>query len=366
MRVAFITDSYLPNVDGVVETILYLEEALPKKGYDIPLIVMPSETGKPYVKKSRGKTIYALKSHPLPFYPKYRVGVFTKGDALRLFEKFGIDIVHNHGLGITALSAGRAAKELSLPRISTFHTNILEATHYLGPIGGLAKLSGKRYIHKLFSYYDEIVAPSRYTADYLRRFVDVPENKLRVIPNGIDLQRFPYSAKKRAKNRFLHVGRVVKEKNIDWLMLQLDKLARKGDDISLTVVGNGPYLEKLKELSRQLTLDVDFTGYVPNEELYKVYAEHTALLFASTFDTQGLVVFESMAVGTPVLARRGTSAEEFVNGCGGVFTNGSDLKKAISSLPSICPRKRRKEFSYKMTAARYAAIYNKLLRMKYI
>ncbi len=371
LNVAFVTDSYKPNVDGVVQALMYLKEGLEDAGDALPLIITPSHTGKPFVKKEGSTTIVGLRSFPLPFYPSYRVGLISASKAMSLFKQHGIDLLHNHGLGITALSSGRAAKRLGIPRITTFHTNILMATHYLGPFAGIGYALGLHYFRWLFSYYERVVAPSKHVENYLRSVVKVPEKKLLTIPNGIDVECFAFrprhgarpSSKLQGKRtiKLLHVGRVVKEKNIDGIMDFLEDAGLK--NIELTVVGNGSYLEALKRKAKGLPYKVVFTGYVPNRELETIYSRHDALLFASPFDTQGLVVFEAMASGTPVLALKGTSAEEFVGSCGAVFSSPQELRALLLKLPSCHPN--RKELSYKTTVKRYLKLYKELCRELY-
>jgi glycosyltransferase involved in cell wall biosynthesis len=109
----------------------------------------------------------------------------------------------------------------------------------------------------------------------------------------------------------VHIGRVAHEKNIDFLLYMLDRLRHSVPDILLVITGEGPSLSHLKSLVKKLNLEqhVRFIGYLSREkELLACYKAGDVFVFSSHTETQGLVLLESMACGTPVvsLAKMGT------------------------------------------------------------
>jgi 1,2-diacylglycerol 3-alpha-glucosyltransferase len=123
------------------------------------------------------------------------------------------------------------------------------------------------------------------------------------------------------KTVLLHVGRLSLEKRLDIGLKAMAELAPRHPDLRLLVVGKGPAGEHYKEMARSLGISdkVVFAGFLPDEDLPKAYASVDALLIASTFETQGLVVLEALASGTPVAGIRFRAIPEFVtegkNGC---------------------------------------------------
>jgi len=117
------------------------------------------------------------------------------------------------------------------------------------------------------------------------------------------------------------VGRLSTEKRFDIVLNALAKLAPADPDLRLLVVGTGPAEGHYKKMSEDLGISelVIFTGFLPDADLATAYASSEVLVIASTFETQGLVVLEALASGTPVVGIRSRAIPEFVkegkNGC---------------------------------------------------
>ncbi len=141
--------------------------------------------------------------------------------------------------------------------------------------------------------------------------------KLRVMARGVDTQLFNPGKRDRGLLRryglaeafkFLYVGRLSREKNLDGLVDAFEGLLRGGHQASLVMVGDGPYREQLQ--ARCQGRPVVFTGLLEGEELAAAYASADAMVFPSTTDTFGNVVLEAQASGLPVIVTdRGGPAE---------------------------------------------------------
>ncbi|MEM4295475.1 MAG: glycosyltransferase [Candidatus Anstonellales archaeon] len=343
INVAFFTDSYLPNKDGVVFVIELLRTYLPLYNVNVKVIISPN----------------VLFSVPLPFYKDYKFAFIIPSQAEKILRENNIDALHNHGLGLTALASVIAAKKLGIKKIITFHTNVVDATHYLGILEKPAKYIITKYLRWLFNMHDIIIALSEKSKNML---IDIGVKKpILVLPTGIEIEKIRMQKKKsRAARkkindriRILFVGRVVKEKNIDALIECINKSALK-DRIELLIVGDGPYMNELKEKSPPY---VKFYGWLDKEKLNYFYKNADVLAFPSLFDTQGLVVFEAIANRLPILALKGTSAEEYAKHYGSIFTSCNDfdiaLKKAIKKNITNIP----KFIDIKETCKKYAEIY---------
>ncbi len=319
-KVAFFTDTYKPNVDGVVKSIDLLREELGKAGIDVSIFA-PSKKLR-YVERG-SEVLFA--SIPFLPYKDYHIAFPRMG----LVRKQGpFDVVHNHGIALTAMAALSTAQQFSSKAVSTFHTDVLQATHYLskGFLDKPFKKAVEKYLRWLYGKFDVITAPSAYAARKLEKL----GIKAVVIPNGIRPER--YMVKRHPdENLLIHVGRVVKEKNLDLLFDMVE-----GTQYKLVVVGRGPALNYYKRVAKTRGLsNILFTGFLPDEELKGLLSRATALLFASTFDTQGLVVAEALAAGVPVVAYAHSAGAEVVREFGTVFEDKDTFHQAVDRAKTL-------------------------------
>ena len=314
MNIAFFTDSYKPNKDGVVVSIELMRKYLRRRKHRV-IVFAPSPSGKD---KIEGDVIY-FKSRPFSPYPNYRLA-FPKTRLIeRIMKEESIDIIHNHGIALTAWAAVRTGRKLGIPLISTFHTDITQATHYItkGMADSIAKRIAWGYLHYLYSHFDAITAPSMKVVRELRRH----GIKAFLLPNGIDLSKFKPGNKK--KDFLLFVGRLVKEKELNVVFPCISKLKEK-----LVVAGDGPAKEYYIEKAKEANANVSFLGFVSDKRLRKLYREAKAFVFPSLFDTQGLVALEALASNTAVIARKGSApAEMLPKEC--IFNSCRSFKRAL-------------------------------------
>jgi 1,2-diacylglycerol 3-alpha-glucosyltransferase len=329
MNIAFFTDSYKPNIDGVVKSIELMKAELERKGHKV-YVFAPS----PNMERKVDREVYYFESHPFAPYPQYRIAMVhdaTLGidNLARICRELKIDVIHSHGIAFTSIAAYRVAKRLGIPKFVTFHTNVAGATHYISKFriieNGFETVAW-HYLRWLYSNYDEVLAPSQRASDML----GMHGIRSLVFPNGIEIGDYLKIRRKPNRKGFLllHVGRVVREKRIDIAMGMIRD--RKG--ISLVVLGGGPAVEHYKELAKEMDSKTSFLGYVEQERLNGFYSKANALVFCSPFDTQGLVVVEALASGMPVIAMAGTSGAEIVQDVDTklIFSDQKGFDKAVS------------------------------------
>lgn len=320
------TDSFYPAVDGAIVAMERAADALEARGHEI-IVLAPD--AKERVRSKR--TVYYLPAREFRKYPGYRI-VFSPGDMLERLRKEKVEIIHSHGLasmGILSLTASRA---LRLPHVLTFHTMANEAMRYYSPLPIREDIMEKlvwMYLRNLLKRPHVVIAPTAPIRDELVAN-GVVMRHCEVLPTGVDCSLFsPERYDKRFLERYglagkkvlLHVGRLSKEKRLDEVLRAVAQLAPKHPDLRLLVVGRGPAAEEYKAMTRSLGISdrVVFAGFLPDEELPTAYASCDALVIASTFETQGLVVLEALASGLPVVGIRCRAIPEFVqegkNGC---------------------------------------------------
>lgn len=330
-------DSFRPTVDGSVVAMETACDGLERRGHQV-VVLAPKV--KPLPKTSR--QVHYLPSAEFRQYPGYRV-VFSPSDMLEFLRKEKVDIIHSHGLAAMAILSLTASRVLKVPSLLTFHTMANEAMKHYSPIRLRDEITGVlvwTYLRNLLKRPEVVIAPTTPVK------VELEANGVRmkecaVVPTGIDCSRFSpdkydknYMAKfgLSGKQVLLHVGRLSREKRLDVILNAVAGLKEKEPDLSLLVVGKGPSEEDYKAMAKKLGVAdrVVFAGFLPSEELPVAYASAEALVIASAFETQGLVVLESLASGTPVVGARYRAIPEFVQeGKNGCLFNHENCEEAI-------------------------------------
>jgi len=183
------------------------------------------------------------------------------------------------------------------PIVATFHDIYWNNwnRYFKFPLSCLGKT-----MEMLFSKmrYSKIIANSPKTREKLER---LGLKNIEVIPSGIDLELIKGVRAKRDFNSVVYVGRLVKYKNVDLLIKAVAKI--KKERIKLKVVGSGPEENKLRMLAKKLHVDVEFYGFASEVEKIKIIKSSSILVNPSDVEGLGLVLLESMACKTPVIAK---------------------------------------------------------------
>ncbi len=300
MRVAIITENFLPKLDGVTRTLARLLEYLQANGHQAMLL--GPESG---MECYAGAQIVGTAGFPLPFYPELKFNFF-RPLFIRRLKEFRPDIIHLVDPVILGAAGLAAAHFLDKPVVSSYHTNLATYCGHFGfPLFTGPMWSYNRFIHNQCSL---TFCPSPSTASILSRH---GFKHLRIWPRGVETGLFQPERRSvelraswldgrerpRAKGVILYAGRVSWEKN-----LHLLAQAYRGMDherCHLVVVGEGP---ALVEVQQELTgLPVTFTGYLRGEALAAAYASADVFAFPSRTETFGQVVLEAMASRLPVV-----------------------------------------------------------------
>jgi len=337
MRIAIFTDTYEPQVNGVVTSINSFANELRKKGDEV-YIFCPKDN-----KLRKSKYIIPFKSIPFIAYPEYRIGV----PSLKLrkkIKKIKPDIIHVHSPATIGLMGMRAAKRFRIPLVMTYHTLLNAYLQYLpgGRVSVIRKLDDKavtKYVRLFFNRAHVVIAPSNETKnDLLKRGVTSP---IHIIPTGIKYKRVK-KKKQNSKPMLLHVGRLCRERSVDVVIKAFKELLEKVD-AELVITSKGPYEKELKELVAKLKLEdkVVFTGYVSDKELEDLYYKADVFVTASTTDTQGLVVFEAMLEGTPVVVPNAGGIKDYViNGKNGLVFKPNNIRDLVDKIKVVLKSKK--------------------------
>ncbi|MEM4348622.1 MAG: glycosyltransferase [Candidatus Anstonellaceae archaeon] len=311
MNIALFTDSYLPIRDGVVSSILAFRKGLAEKGHKM-LIFAPEIIG-----SKKEPNVFRFASLPFPPYPDYHAAIFPHVSS-SFAKKFSIDLVHCKAMTTMALSAIWFSKRARLPSLASLETMIPEGVHYVLPKQAekIGKAAVWAYMKFLYSNFSLVTAPSIHACKMLKEHgIDAV-----LLPSPIDTDFFKPGTGKQVREELglngkkivLSVGRIVKEKNYDFI-LEVAKLLEK-EGVIFLLVGKGPYLEEFRHKVASLGLSecIRFAGFVPDERLPEFYNAADSFIFPSTFETQGLTLLEALACGKPACVLQGTPMQEFI------------------------------------------------------
>jgi glycosyltransferase involved in cell wall biosynthesis len=312
LRIAVVSETYPPEVNGVARTIGVMVEGLRARGHAIQL-VRPRQGDADTALAVPGLETVLKRGIPLPRYQELRMGLPAKRGLLNAWRARPPNVVQVVTEGPLGASAVAAARKLGLPVVSEFHTNFhTYSTHYgFGLISGL--IAG--YLRRLHNRAHCTLVP---TDEMKALLAAAGYRDLAVVGRGIDSSLFNparRSAGLRAswgagehETVALHVGRLAPEKNLRLFVESVRAMQAVDSKLRVVVVGDGPEAAALRAANR----DFVFAGMRAGAELAEHYASADAFLFPSLTETFGNVVTEAMASGLAVVAFDYAAARQYI------------------------------------------------------
>lgn len=302
LRIAMITETWPPEVNGVALTLARLVEGLREHNHALQL-VRPRQARGDAADSAAGFDEVLLRGLPIPRYPHLKMGLPGKRRLLELWTLQRPDVVHIATEGPLGWSALQAALVLKLPVVSDFRTNFHAYSQHYG-IGWLHKpIVG--YLRKFHNRTHCTMVP---TETLRRELAAAGFEHLRVVARGVDTRQFHprhRSAALRARwgvvadaRVVICVGRLAPEKNLGLLVEAFQAMRRLDPGLKLVLVGDGPAREAL----RAACPEAIFAGLRDGEDLAAHYASADVFAFPSLTETFGNVVPEALASGLAVLA----------------------------------------------------------------
>ncbi|MDM0112730.1 glycosyltransferase family 1 protein [Variovorax sp. J22R133] len=318
LRIAVVTETYPPEVNGVAVTLQRVVEGLRARQHDIQL-VRPCQSGENLSPRldNRLDQDVLLRGFPIPRYPELKMGVPSKKALVSLWSRQRPDLVYVATEGPLGWSALQAAARLKLPVCSDFRTNFHSYSQHYG-IGWLQKPI-MAYLRKFHNRTAFTMVPSEQLRQEL---ADAGFARVVLVARGVDTAIFdpvrrcePLRAAWGAGHDTvvaLFVGRLAREKNLGALAAAFLAMRQARPDSRLVVVGDGPARQALAAL----VPDAIFTGTRSGEDLAAHYASADAFLFPSMTETFGNVTIEAMASGLAVVAFDHAAAGQLIRSGG--------------------------------------------------
>lgn len=354
-------DCFYPRVNGVVVSVKSYSDELSKKGHKVLIICpdysddkeMKTLTGCYYEGKVRyhdNVSIFRVSSADIIWSKEDKLAKLNKWRTIKSqLDRFHPDVVHinsEFALGITGLTYARHRK---VPIVFTFHTLWEEYFAEYAKLAPsfIAKKAGKDFTKFYLKRVDEIIVPTQRIGDVVKRYEI--RNSYDILPTGIPSEVYEYDNDNipefkekiykefpsvKNKKVLLYVGRIVKEKNLYFLIDMLGEVQKSDKNTVLLFVGGGPEEEALKKYAKTKSYgnDVCFTGYQPRNQLSYFYRLASLFVFPSCTETQGLVTVEAMMCGLPVVAIGEMGTLDIMQGDNGGFMVKNDIQEFTSKV----------------------------------
>ncbi len=313
LRIAVVTETYPPEINGVALTLKRVVDGLRANGHRVQLV-------RPRQAKDLAQTLSAesddvlMRGMAIPHYPHLQLGLPSRKRLEPLWTLQRPDVVHIATEGPLGWSALRVARKLRIPVTSDFRTNFhAYSTHY-----GMGWLS-KPIMAYLKRFHNQTLTTMVPTRGLAERLTDAGFERLKVVARGVDSGLFNPALRDPSLRAawgvqpqtpvMLCVGRLAKEKNLPLLIRAYAQAKLIRPDMRLVLVGDGPMRAELETLAP----DAIFTGSLNREVLAKHYASADIFGFPSQSETFGNVVLEAMASGLAVVAFDYAAAEENID-----------------------------------------------------
>jgi glycosyltransferase involved in cell wall biosynthesis len=366
LRVGLFTECYRPIQNGIVTSIDALAHALRAEGFAATVV-----TPRVPAYSDAESNVLRLPSLPLPTRTLYRLTVPYLPAGAREFS-----IVHAHSPFVTGWLALRAARRARVPFVVTYHTQLEAYAHYAPFEARVTRLGVTNLTRAFANAADAVIVPTRAMEVRLRE-IGVTA-RIAVVPSGIDLAFFA-SGRRRADLRarfgvgpegkmILTVGRLGREKNV---LRSLEAFARLDEPSArFVLVGDGPHRATLEAEARRLGVAdrTVFAREFARASLPDAYASADAFLFASRSETQGLVLAEALAAGTPVVAVDTPQTREVLGAAAELADDdpaalAEALRRVLArtASPGAATREAARRFDRDEVGARIIGVYGSLL-----
>ena len=386
---------YFPISGGTGAYVYYLSRQLQKLGHNVHIITRHNVNSTEIV-DGVNITYIKCEGNPVTKYWGFARSAFKKLEELN--KKFAFDIIHANlplvpNFAIPEESANvlistvhstwkgeaEAIKHEGLRRLNTNEKFMLR-------FNSLLKSSEK----KLMTRSDALIAVSKYTKKELTEFYDVDEEKIHVIYNGVDVQKFKPNRDKAGLRRelgldekqkiILYVGRLYQRKGLTTLLQSIPKVIQNFRNVKIVISGEGfkQNEEKLTRLAEKLNIEnsVSFVGYFPDEKLPDLYAASDIFVLPALYENFPFAILEAQSTGLPVISTKVGGIPELVtdskNGLLVDPANSEQLTEGIMTLlqnpefaEELGKRGRRlveEKFSWRLMTNEVVDLYSKSLK----
>jgi glycosyltransferase involved in cell wall biosynthesis len=360
MKILYVTDQYWPTVTGVSVSVDSFKSELEKMGHTVYIFTSDYPNAEEFDRKRKTKNLYRFKSAPILVNKDNRLVVISERKKIhKLIDQINPDIIHLQTEFTLCKMCKAYARKKKYPIVITAHTNWEDFIHIYIPLlpTKFLRYWSRHYLRSVFKHIDVVVTPTSLMELLLHLYFI--KNPVRIIPTGIEVQ--PKSKRKikediptankavvkkypilKNKEFLLFAGRMGKEKNIEFAIDAFENLKNEFNNLMFLIVGDGPEIENLKQYVKDKCLEerIIFTGFIDRKNLNDYYKSAAVFCFPSKTESQGLVVLEAMAQGTPVVAIGKMGTREVMGGDNGGFMVDDDIHEFTMKVKMLLNNKK--------------------------
>lgn len=331
MRILFVTETFLPKVDGIVHTLCKLLDYLNSQGHE----TMLAAPGQPPAMYHQSPIIRLPSLRFAPYPELYLTMPWANiGKVVDDFKPHLVHLVNPAMVPLTGII--NHVRRRRIPLVASYHTDLPGFAARWG-LGFLSPLM-VAYLRRVHNACDLNFCPSSATLQEIRQ---QGFRRLKIWTRGVDTQLFNPKKRDAAwRNRLsagnpdapllATVGRLSPEKRVDWLLPVLHALPQ----VRLAIVGDGPQRKNLQE--QFAGTQTVFTGYLRGEDLSRAYAAADVFVFPAANETLGNVALEAMASGLPVVAARSGGVLDVISeGDTGLFFDPEDKTSLVAAVATL-------------------------------
>ncbi|MFH0934015.1 MAG: glycosyltransferase family 1 protein, partial [Pseudomonadota bacterium] len=312
LNIALVTETYIPEVNGVAITIGRMVHGLLRRGHRIHM-VRPRQSKQDEATKEERYEETLVSGMPIPGYPELKSGLPAKGLLTKLWKQQRPDVVHIATEGPLGWSALSAAHKLGIPVSTDFHTNFHSYTAHYG-----ISLLKKPIAAYLRHFHNKAACTLVPTASLQQQLEFEGYKNVLVVSRGVDAELF-HPAKRSDELRaswnagvdtpvVMLVSRIAPEKNLNVVIQAFEQMRKVNPLARMVVVGDGPARAELEKQHPH----VIFAGMQTGEPLAQHYASGDIFLYPSLTETYGNVTVEAMASGLATVAYDYAAAQQHI------------------------------------------------------
>jgi len=343
VKIAFVSDTFVPEFNGIVTATVRHTAGLVARGHTVHVYCPRYRDA---CAAPEGVQVSRNPSFSWPGNPDTRVSLVWPPALARNIAAFSPDVIHVQTPLALGLSGLRAARRLGIPSVQTYHSWIPGFMAYIrpgrvlglsrGPIRPHESWFSRTFVRTVYGWNDLVLAPSHTLVTELRDLgVRAP---CRTQTNGIDLTEFTPKHTYEPTRTILLTGRLGYEKHAEEVIAAFALFAPAHPGWRLRILGEGPAAPYLHALVAREGLGdlVSFRGFIDRADLLAEYAHADIFATASDIETQGLVVLEAMASGTPVVGVRALAVPEMAHdGVHGIIVEPHDTPAMARALATL-------------------------------
>ena len=308
MNIAIFTNNYLPNPFGVSMSIESFRNELERLGHTV-YIFAPKTEG--YVDEN--PNVFRYPSIDFKYKISFPLAIPYSHRISGILEDLKIDVIHAQHPNLLGWQAKRWAKKKNVPLVFTWHTLYDKYAHFVPIIP--ASWSAAWAIGNAVSFAnscDQVIVPTNSVKEIIKKW-GVKNENIVAIPTGVEKSFFENSDRAGMRKQLeiaddeitlLLVSRMTAEKNVQFLVRAVSKVLQKNKNVKFILAGEGHELSNLKKIisSAGIEKQVIFQGIVNREATKNLYAAGDIFVYASTSETQGMIISEAMCLNLAVVA----------------------------------------------------------------